>query len=323
MMEGSSSSSAVGTSNTMSEEEIEVIVPKSRGKNWPHMKILCTEHSNVVAMILRAVYDCKCTTELNATHNDYPKGNNWSWLYDHLFGGGSEGHRLLAGHLPLLPTASKLQIKVMDIWAHLKKESTKKENIKVDMDFVQTALQQEMEYEDAKAQEKAAIDNKAKNKDELVQKQMRSFEVGRGALPPGAKGTVGAGCHEHSTNLHTNQPATYSFANFATKLGRPPDIINNMTPPPPKKKAKCSSATVHGIHMAQLKELRVSLSTGMEKLMGVDNDNERKLYERQVALEKSIAFYEKYPGNEKMQKKMEEASEAHMAITDKITALTK
>jgi hypothetical protein len=46
-----------------------------------------------------------------------------------------------------------------------------------------------MEYEDAKAKEKAAID-KAKNKDELVQKQMHSFEVGRGALPPGSKGLL-------------------------------------------------------------------------------------------------------------------------------------
>jgi hypothetical protein len=187
------------------------------------------------------------------------------------------------------------------------------------MDLMQTALRQEIEYEDAKAKEKAAID-KAKNKDELVQKQMRSFELGRGALPPGAKGTVGAGRREHSTNLHTNQPATYSFANFATKLG--PDIIDDMTPPPPKKKAKCSSATVHGNHMAQLKELGASLSTGMEKLMG-NHDKESKLYERQAALEKSILFYQKFPENEKMQKKMEEASDAHMAITDEITALNK
>jgi hypothetical protein len=150
MMEGSGSSTAaaaVGTSDTLLKEQVEVIVPKPRGKNWPHMKILCTERADVVAMILHAVHDCKCTTELNASNSDDPKGNNWNQLYDHCFGGGSEGRGLLAGHLPLLPNPTKLKIKVMDIWAHLKKESTK-DPIKVDMDHVQTALRQEIEYED-------------------------------------------------------------------------------------------------------------------------------------------------------------------------------
>jgi hypothetical protein len=158
-----------------------------------------------------------------------------------------------------------------------------------------------------------------KHNDELIQSQMQTFQSSLGSLPPGAKGTVGAGRGEHSTNLKTNQPASYSYANFTTMGG--PDIINDMTPPPPKKKAKTSAATVHGNHMAQLKELGASLSTGMEKLMG-NHDKESKLYERQAALEKSILFYQKFPDNEKMQKKMEEAIEAHMAITNEITALT-
>jgi hypothetical protein len=55
--------------------------------------------------------------------------------------------------------------------------------------------------------------------------------------------------------------------------------------------------------MAQLKELGASsLSTGMKKLMG-NHDKESKLYERQAALEKSILFYQNFPGNENMQKK--------------------
>jgi hypothetical protein len=54
-----------------------------------------------------------------------------------------------------------------------------------------------------------------------------------------------------------------------------------------------------------------------------NHDKESKLYERQAASEKSILFYQKFPDNKKMQKKMEEASEAHMAITDKITTLNK
>jgi hypothetical protein len=54
--------------------------------------------------------------------------------------GGSEGCGLLAGH-PLLTmaSASKLKQKIMDIWAYLKKESTK-DFIIVDMNLVQTAI---------------------------------------------------------------------------------------------------------------------------------------------------------------------------------------
>jgi hypothetical protein len=45
----------------------------------------------------------------------------------------------------------------MDIWAYLKKESTK-DLIMVDMNLVQTALRQQVEYEQAKAKDKAAAE---------------------------------------------------------------------------------------------------------------------------------------------------------------------
>jgi hypothetical protein len=43
-------------------------------------------------------------------------------------------------------------VKILDIWAYLKKGRTK-DNMKIDNDLVQIALRQEMEYEDAKAKE--------------------------------------------------------------------------------------------------------------------------------------------------------------------------
>jgi hypothetical protein len=76
MMEGSNDVAGVASS----DEEVEVVVSSKtmKGKNWPHMKHLCVEHKQVLWMILRAVDECKCTTELNATNGDYPKGNKWN-----------------------------------------------------------------------------------------------------------------------------------------------------------------------------------------------------------------------------------------------------
>jgi hypothetical protein len=86
-------------SNKMDVDEGEEVTVVT-SKYWPHMKILCTKNDDVVFKILNAVDECKCTTELNANNTDYPKGNNWNRLYDHCFGGGSQGCGLLAGHIP-------------------------------------------------------------------------------------------------------------------------------------------------------------------------------------------------------------------------------
>ena len=51
------------------------------GKNWPHLARLVTMPELV--LLLRAVDDMGCTSELNASNADNPKGNKWSRLYDH------------------------------------------------------------------------------------------------------------------------------------------------------------------------------------------------------------------------------------------------
>jgi hypothetical protein len=312
-----------------------VVAATKRGKNWPHMKFLCTDHKEVVAKIFRAVDECKCTTELNAKDGDYPKGNNWNRLYDHCFGGGSTGRGLLAGHLPTMPSATKLKQKIMDIWAYLKKESTK-EYVMVDMDLVQTALRQEMEYEESKSKEKVAAD-KVKHNMEVLQEEMRTFEASLGFLPPGAKGTVGGGRRQHSTNLKTHEPAAYAYANLTTG----PEDNNAKITPPPSKKAKVSSTTVNENGLAKLEKLGDTLhngltnlmgSNGLANLMGSKNNNKDKketavskekqvIYEKQAALEKSVLFYQKFPGNDKAEKAMATAMEQYMELTIELQGL--
>jgi hypothetical protein len=298
------------------------VVSAKKGKNWPHMKFLCTTHKEVVAKIFRAVDECKCTTELNANNGDYPKGNNWNRLFDHCFGGGSTGHGLLAGHLSPLATASKLKVKIINIWAYLKEESTK-DPVKVDMNLVQTACRQEMEYELSKVKEKAAAD-KNKHNIEVIQAQMKGYEASLGCLPPGAKGTVGGGRRQHSTNLKTKQPAAYAYANVTTG---PED--NAKITPPPSKKAKASSTAINENGLAKLETLGDSFQKSFDKLFGGDKNDKvsiggnRKqvLYEQQAALEKSILFYQKFPGNEKMQQAMETDMEKYLKVTTEIQAL--
>jgi hypothetical protein len=229
-----------------------------------------------------------------------------------------------------LASATKLKQKIIVIWAYLKKESTN-DYIKIDMDLVQTALRQEMEYEQSKAKEKAAAD-KQKHNMEVLQAQMQTYESSVGGLPPGAKGTVGAGRRQHSTNLKTNQPASYSYVNLTTG---PED--NAKITPPPSKKAKVSSTTLNGNGLAQLEKLGNSLEAGFLKFMGGGDDKDkvsvdvgvgadkrkRNLYEQQSALEKSILFYQKFPGNEKMQKAMETDLEKYMAVTTEIQEFLK
>jgi hypothetical protein len=286
------------------------------GKNWPHMKFLCTKHKEVLFKIFRAVDECKCTKELSANNSDYPKGNGWNQLYDHFFGGGTAGRGLLAGHrssFPTMTSASKLKMKILDIWAYLKKESTQ-DLIKVDMNLVQIALRQEMEYEEAKAQDKAAAD-KQKQTDVALQEQMQTYEAGLGSLPPGAKGNVGGGCRQHSTNLKTNQPAAYGYANFTTGPDR-----DDKTPP--RKKAKTSAAVVHGNGLAQLEKLGESLDKTLNKLIGGAEDGkvnaagERK--RKQDALQEVILFYQNFPENEKTKKALEDAMAKHLALTTEL-----
>lgn len=239
-------------------------------KNWPQMKKLCTDFGDVAMKILVAVDECECTEELNANNNDNPKGNKWSKLLDVCFGGGSEGRGLLAGLLPPMTKSTKLKQKVVDMWAHLKLESTYP-TTKVDNGLIKMAQRQGDEYDKTKADDKAAADKQKANADKL-QEDMRTYEKGRGALPPSAKGTVGGGRLEHSTNLKTNQPSTYAYANMTTRPGGDKDIIDIDIDDEPKtkkaKKAKVSAATVNGNSLAQLEKLGDNLQKGYEMALG-------------------------------------------------------
>jgi hypothetical protein len=239
-------SSNNNNNNNMSSDEEGGPYKKNIPKNWPQQKVLWREHQDVVFKLLRAVDECKCTSELHANNSDNPKGNKWNRLFDHCFGGGSEGRGLLAGHVSTLASASKLKIKVLDIWTYAKKNNDDDQQGIVDI-----AMRQYKEYEKTKAIDETARSKQKQNMEELVDK-MQTYEGGMGALPPSAKGTVGAGRRQHSTNLKTNEPGTYAYANLTT--GGDNDkiiVVEDHTPPKgkgkskPKPKPQASAAVVH------------------------------------------------------------------------------
>ena len=291
------------------------------------MKFLCTspKFKDVLGTILCAVDEFKCTSELAATIANNPKGNRWNHLYDTCFGGGTQGHGILAGHCPQLANANKLKQKIMDIWAYLKKEGAQ-EYVIVDKEHVKMAHRQEKEYNQTKANDKAS-DNKQKQHDEQLRVAMQDYEAGLGALPPGAKGIVGAGRQQHSTNLKTNQPAAYSYANLTA--GGAKDAIVHEDKTPPKPKAKCSSTDMQSNSLAELEKIGKCLEKGISKLLGVDNDDEkntvgakrkRAILQKQEVLEKAMTVYQKFPSDES-KKKMEDNMKKNMKLAEELEAL--
>jgi hypothetical protein len=80
-----------------------------------------------ISLSLSAVDDCGCTSELAANNSDNPKGNKWTRLYDHLYGGvegvdDSNVHGLLGNRWRVIPNPTKLKAKIQDIWTYVKKE---------------------------------------------------------------------------------------------------------------------------------------------------------------------------------------------------------
>ena len=306
--------------------------------DWPHMKGLCTKHKDVVLKLLRGVDECHCTSTLAASNNlDYPKGNNWNRLYDHCFGGGSESRGLLAGHLPKLPSPSRLKQKISDIWSFLKKENAKHPNL-FDEQLVRIARRQEMEYEATKSKEQEAA-NKQKQSDAKLQEDMQSYQAGLGSLPPSAKGTVGAGRRQHSTNLKTNEPAIFSYANKTTNAEidnfyyDTEDSTTDKIHPPPKKykpkKVTKNASTVHGNTTAQIEQIGNNLMAAMNKFMGgtaqdekksnnVGSKRKRSLHAKKEELEKTMLFYQKFPNNTKMQSALDEATDTYMEVSKEL-----
>jgi hypothetical protein len=208
-----------GSVKSNAGKENVVPITATQPKNWPHMRALVSE--NVLLIILNAVDECDCTSELAASNTDNPKGNKWTRLYDHCYGGvdvdDSNVHGLLGNRWRVLPNATKLKQKIQDIWAYIKKE---KDSGKIPLDVVGIAMRQMEEYEVLKEKDKEAT-AKAKDKDARLQQQMAEYSKKVGAIPPGAKGDKGAGRREHSTNLVSGEPALFSYSNSSTAVNTP------------------------------------------------------------------------------------------------------
>ena len=73
---------------------------------------------------------------------------------------------------------------------------------------------------------KEDVANKEKNKasQEKLQQQMKDYQRGMGAIPLGARGTVGGGRLQHSTNTCLGQLATFLHA-FNACSGLPPPML--------------------------------------------------------------------------------------------------
>ena len=188
------------------------------GKNWPHMGKLMP--MPILVYLLRAVDETGCTGELNASNADNPKGNKWSRLYDHCFGGvldvqDNEAPRgLLGGHLSVLLSSSKLKTKIQKIWEYVAK-AIKEENHKVPSEVVIMCQRQMSEYEEAKQAEKDA-NKKQKERDVELREKMAEYEKNVGSVTPGAIGIEGGGRRQHSTNLNVEEPAANAYANAST-----------------------------------------------------------------------------------------------------------
>ena len=188
------------------------------GKNWPHMGRLVT--LPILVVFLQAIDECECTSELAASNKDNPKGNKWTRLYDHCYGGvidvaDNETPRgLLGGKLGVLPSSSKLKLKVGKIWDYVAKQMAQEKH-KVPKTVCEICKRQMMEYEDTKKREKDMA-QKQKQKDDELHEKMNAYQKGVGAVPPGAKGIEGGGRRQHSTNLNIEEPATNQYANSST-----------------------------------------------------------------------------------------------------------
>ncbi len=93
---------------------------------------------------------------------------------------------LLGGHLAVLPNASKLKAKLQSIWIYSVKEAEKAKS-KVPLAVAESCLRQLKEYECTKKADKDAS-NKQKDRDAIIQREMKEYQKWQGAIPPSAKG---------------------------------------------------------------------------------------------------------------------------------------
>jgi hypothetical protein len=301
------------------EVEVEVVLTSTKvNKYFPHMKILFTKHSDAVFKIFKAVDEFDCTSELKANNGNNTKGNNWNKLYDNFYGGNSPGRGLLAPYSDILPkigTVTQLKNKIKEMWTYAKKESTNSKS-DANKECLLMGVRQAKEYDEASAKEKAAIE-KQKLVNEKLQKDMGDYEASTGALPPGVKGMVGGGRQQHSTNLHTLQPASMAYANATTQGDNDDGVIDLaktvVTPKSDKKqKGKPNKAkgggTVNNSAVAVWEKITDNLSNGLDRLAATSGGNgkvvDKKkskldlLKEQLNGLKDSISFCKDIPGLE-------------------------
>jgi hypothetical protein len=213
---------------------------------------------------------------------------------------------------PKFGNVTKLKKKVTEMWTFAKKESTKPKS-DVPKELLLMGLRQAKEYEDTCAKEKAAMD-KQKFVNEKVQKDMEVFEASTGALPPGVKGMEGGGRQQHSTNLHTLQPASYAYANASTNLDNDDDddddnvidLSSNVVTPKTasKKKGKPKNN--------QIERLAKGRGAAGSKKSKLDILNEKL-----KGLQDSISFCKNFPGlNDEYEDQMEEYKETLKILKD-------
>jgi hypothetical protein len=334
-MNNNNDSSEMSTNNISivahDEEEVVVLTDKPEAKmpeakmptQWPQLKVLCRDQKDVVLMILKAIDECDCTSELHANNSGDAKGNKWVKLWDNFWAEGSPGRGLLAGHLPMLPSSSKTKLKMVALWQYLKKTAS------VGSEQYEKAVRQEMEYENTKANDKAATDKQKANDAELREK-MLTYEKGTGAWPPGAKGLEGTGRAGHSTNLMAGEPAPYSYRNMTTRPDGK-DVIDILEDDEPKakkvKKAKVSvsAATVNDGATSELKVLGDTMQQAYMQLLGPKdgsgNGKRKRLEMKLDSLKKQMLTYKEFADDEHFQNMLAKTKKKYMAIATELNAL--
>ncbi|CAB9524276.1 unknown protein [Seminavis robusta] len=199
--DGKENAAAVSSSSSTKNKEL---------TRWPPVSRLVAVESDLVSAIFQAVDECDATKCTEASNNDNVKKNGWTRFHDVCYGGGADGRELLVRRLPKITQATQMKKKVTALWQYILDNPEK-----VRESLYTAAVQQSGEHETAKKTEKESTE-KAKAKAALLQEQMKNYERGVGALPPGANGDSGAGRSGHSTNLALGHPSSFAYANATT-----------------------------------------------------------------------------------------------------------
>lgn len=275
------------------EDEVKVLAlppaKKKDPKNWPQNARLIRDQPEVVAKLFNAAMEHQVWLEVKANDKGNVKGNKWAKFHDHLWGGGTE-RGLMYGVLPQIPKCSKLKAKMITLWETCSNMSTADDN-NLDgcpVDIKRMAVDLLGKYNKNKDDE-ATQAAKSKERDAILQEQMKNYENSRGALPPGVKGIEGGGKGEHSTNLTVREPATYGYVNATTGDVEGTTGVVYQTPKATKGEKKKNrnssggSTSVHNHAMSGLNKLSSTLESMMNKLNNNDSASTKTSRTSEVA----------------------------------------